>query len=300
MRRTTFLVAVIAIAAITSGAAYWHHRQQASGDVIAVSTQAENAASRALAKVKAEVSAPAKLLRATHKHAERPELVFETPQDFRIEANWFKALSPNADGRFPTSSTPVKFDASCTGLREATHTTLESAILKEAQFDPAQATPADALVQEIAQFWKLADNYYKLAGRWERDQPATYRVHLFSAKNADFSEPLRVMPLPEGLGAQVDLMTLGEALDREVTRAVGAGGERGARLTQVFYPSPTGNETYEVKLHNGQPVSWSFGNGRCQRKSDGEAYCRCVSSSSREAQIAGHTDNTKEEHRAKD
>lgn len=299
MRRTQFLVAVIVIAAITSGAAYWHHRQQADG-AIAVSPQAENAASRALAKVKAEASAPPKLVRAAHTHTSKPELQFESPQDFRMEANWFKALSPNADGRFPTSNTPVKFDASCAGLRETSHTTLESAILKEAQFDPAQATPADALVQEIAQFWKLGDNYYKLAGRWERDQPATYRVHLFSAKNPDFSEPLRVMPLPEGLGAQVDLMTLGEALDREVTRAVGAGGERGARLTQVFYPSPSGNETYEVKLHNGQPVSWSFGHGRCQRKSDGDAYCRCVSSSAREAEIAGHTHNSKEEHRAKD
>jgi hypothetical protein len=307
-------IAVAAGAAAAIGAATWFGfsawQSRADTATEKISTNEDNAAARALAKVSAQVrerdgastrtnpSAAPRMIHASHSLP--AALQFESPQDFRLESHWFDPLPPNADGRFPTSSTPLKFDASCASVKETAHTTLEAAVLREAGFDPAQAAPMDVLVQDIAQFWKLGDTYYKLAGRWERDQPPTYRVHLFSAKNAAFAEPLRVMPLPEGLAPQTDLPTLSAALDREVTRAVEAGGARGARLTQVFYPNAKGNETHEVQLHNGRPVSWAFGHGRCLRRQQGDAYCRCIANPSREGDHAGHNHNTKEEHRVKD
>jgi hypothetical protein len=301
----TLGLAVAVIGAATwFGASAWHAKP--SPDTRASSE--DTAAARALAKVSAQVRAQegerANALAAPRmihaSHTLPPELQFQSPQDFQLESHWFDALPPNADGRFPTSSTPLKFDASCANTKEVAHATLEAAVLREASFDPAQSAPMDVLVQDIAQFWKLGDTYYKLAGRWERDQPPTYRVHLFSAKNAAFAEPLRVMPLPEGVSSQTDLSTLSAALDREVTRAVEAGGARGARLTQVFYPNAKGNETHEVQLHNGRPVSWAFGHGRCLRRQQGDAYCRCIANPSREGDHAGHNHNTKEEHRVKD
>jgi hypothetical protein len=300
MRRIKFLAAVLAIAAITAGAAYWHHRQQGGAATVASGTN--NAAARALAKVRANANAPARARTIAHApHALPAALQFQSPRDFRLDAHWFDALPPNADGKFPTSNTPLQFDASCAGAPEARYATFESAIAREIGFDPTQTAPADVLVQDIAQFWQLGGNFYKMSGRWERDQPATYRVNLFSSTNANFAEPLRVLPLPEGVAPQIDIVTLDAALNREVSRAIEAGGTRGARLVQVFYPSADNHETLEVKLHNGRPVSWAFGHGRCQRRSDGDAYCRCIPASSRELQVAGHNHNNQEEqHRVRD
>jgi hypothetical protein len=71
------------------------------------------------------------------------------------------------------------------------------------------------------------------------------------------------------------VLTLGEIMDRESDRAVAQGGTRGARFVQVFYPNASGQAS-EVKLHNGRPVSWVFGHGRCQLREQGDAYCRCI------------------------
>jgi hypothetical protein len=235
-------------------------------------------ANMAMAKVKKSINNSQKTAVAQHTlgdHALPSALNFSSPEDFRPNAHWFDAAERSADGKFASNHTPLRFDASCASYPQAKHATFEAAIAREVEFDPAQATPADVQVQELAQFWRIGDNFYKLAGTWERDQPATFRTQLFAATSADFEQGLRVMPLPEGLPAQTDVLTLGETMDREIERATAIGGTRGARLVQVFYPNSDGKAS-EVKLHNGRPMSWVFGHGRCQLREQGNAYCRCI------------------------
>jgi hypothetical protein len=260
-RRTRAGVAITLIAAISGIAAiagflWLSHANAGNRTEDALSTsKANTSALRAMAKVKQSIESNnqlAKSLKDNGDHELPSSLNFSSAEDYRQSAHWFD------------------------------HANFETAIAREVEFDPTQATPADVQLQELAQFWRLGDTFYKLAGTWERDQPATYRVKLFAASSADFENNLRVMPLPEELPAQTDAITLGEAIDREVERAVAAGGTRGARLAQVFYPSASGAQTLEVRLHNGRPVSWMFGHGRCQLREAGDAYCRCIAPDSNE------------------
>lgn len=243
-------------------------------------TQNESSAAKlALSKVKAFIDNPKNLGAATKHagdHEPHPALNFSSADDFRWSARWFDGAERSADGKFTANYTPLKFESACKSYSESSYTNLESAVARDAQFDPTQATPLDVQVQELSQFWRIGNTYFKLTGRWERDQPATFRVNLFSAASADFENNLRVMPLPEGLAVQTDVLSLSDSMERELERAIAIGGVRGARLTQVFYPSASGEETHEVKLHNGRPVSWSFGHGRCQLREQGDAYCRCL------------------------
>jgi hypothetical protein len=243
-------------------------------------TQNESSAAKlALAKVKASVDNPRNRgtqTKHTGDHESHPALNFSSTDDFRWNARWFDGGERSTDGKFTANHTPLKFESTCKPYSESSYTNLESAVARDAQFDPTQVTPLDIQVQELSQFWRIGNTYFKLTGRWERDQPATFRANLFSAASADFENNLRVMPLPEGLAVQTDVLSLSESMEREVERSIAIGGIRGARLTQVFYPGASGQETHEVKLHNGRPVSWSFGHGRCQLREQGDAYCRCV------------------------
>jgi hypothetical protein len=290
-RRTRAGVAITLIAAISGIAAiagflWLSHANAGNRTEDALSTsKANTSALRAMAKVKQSIESNnqlAKSLKDNGDHELPSSLNFSSAEDYRQSAHWFDHAERSRDDKFVARSTPLIFDASCKTYKESRHANFETAIAREVEFDPTQATPADVQLQELAQFWRLGDTFYKLAGTWERDQPATYRVKLFAASSADFENNLRVMPLPEELPAQTDAITLGEAIDREVERAVAAGGTRGARLAQVFYPSASGAQTLEVRLHNGRPVSWMFGHGRCQLREAGDAYCRCIAPDSNE------------------
>lgn len=260
------------------------------------SAPTQSAAAKALAQAHALAARPANSSGGKHQHTIPAALNFESAEDFRQQDHWFEAgaRTPANAGKFLPSNTPLVIEASCQGRKELQYRNLEDALAEEAEFDIKQATPSDALVTGLTQFWRIGATYYQMNGRWDRDQPPTYRVTQFSASSADFSQDLRVLPLPDGVAAQVDVLTLGTALDREAGRAVAADGEsaRGARLVQVFYPSSINGETLDLRINNGRPVSWMFGNGRCQRRNNGDAYCRCLAP---EAQDGHVVENKKEE-----
>jgi hypothetical protein len=282
-RRVCIAISFVAAAALLGG--FVAHQFLALKDQVASSKNntsalsAQSPANLALNKVKNFIDnsnkSTGKLI-SLGDHEVPSALNFSSADDYRQSAHWFDNAERSSDGKFVATHTPLVFDASCKTYKESKHTSFEAAIVREVEFDPTQSTPIDMQVQELAQFWRIGETFYKLTGRWERDQPATYRVNLFSASNANFENDLRVLPLPEGLVVQTDVITLSDAMDREVDRAIAINGARGARLTQVFYPSASGTQALEVSLHNGRPVSWMFGHGRCQLREAGDAYCRCI------------------------
>jgi hypothetical protein len=256
-----------------------------------------NKASLAMEKARAKAINPSAQVKDEHGHShEVPEgLKFSSPDDYKLASHWFES-SDRTLNRFSISRTKLVVDKSCEGRSEMLHSSFEEALQREASYDVSEVTPSDVVVQDIAQFWKIGPTYYKMSGRWERDQPATYLVNLFSSSSPDFSRDLRVLPLPTGVAHQVDIMTLGDALDKEVIAAVAVGGERGSRLVHAFYPQAKTNETLEVRVNNGRPVSWMFGNGRCQRRITGDAYCKCVSDSDVNHVVANAAESQKEQH----
>ncbi|MBL8516574.1 MAG: hypothetical protein JNM76_06365 [Betaproteobacteria bacterium] len=267
---------------------------------------APNAAAKVLADAKTKAAQPAAATKPAghaHSHDLPPSLATDAPNALKLANHWWTGAKPNADGKFEAKATPLDRAPQCVNHPLLRAATLEDAVKRSAGFDPAQATPVDAQIQDMAQFWRLGNTHYKLTGRWERDQPATFRVTLFSAREPDFTGTLRVLPLPEGLSNPTDAMSLGDAMDREVAKVEAAGGQRGARLVQAFHASADGKTTHEVRTLNGQLVSWTFGDGRCQTLANGVASCRCQSEDDSHPQAAGqsgHQHPHKEEHRVKD
>jgi hypothetical protein len=217
-----------------------------------------------------------------HTHEVPEGLDFQSPDDFRQQAHWFEAPNLGADGLFPVKQTPMQIDASCAGRSELSHVSLEAALQANLGIDPREPTPDNVLVEEIAQFWQLSGQYFQISGRWDRDMPPRYVIHHFSASDPQFSENVKNLPLPsaqEFVAPQggLDLQSLGEYFERTIQDAKSAGASIGSRLVHAM-PSP-GDEAQDLKLNNGRVVSWMFGHGRCQLRTTGDAYCRCVSKS---------------------
>jgi hypothetical protein len=216
-----------------------------------------------------------------HEHThEIPEaLDFSSSTDFRQREHWYEAAELAADGRYLARATPLELDASCVQRKELAHPTLEAAVNAELGITLQDVTPDDVLVEEIAQFWQQEGFYYQLSGRWNKDMPAAYELNHFRSRSADFSADVEHLPLPvDASGASpagsIDVLSLGRYVDSVLALAQSQGASPGARLLHAL-PN-AGDETFDLKLNNGRVVSWMFGSGRCQLRTTGAAYCRCV------------------------
>jgi hypothetical protein len=220
--------------------------------------------------------------RPVHAH-EMPEgLDFDSPNDFRQQAHWFEAPVRDAAGLFTKQNTAMQIDASCAGRAELKHSSLEDAVQASLGVDVREAAPDNILVEEIAQFWQAEGKFFQISGRWDRDMPARYAMHHFSADDAAFSSNVKHLPLPNTpqLAAPttaVDVQTLGEYFDELMLSLQKKGAQIGSRLVHAM--PDAGDEAQDLKLNNGRIVSWMFGHGRCQRRTTGDAYCRCVADS---------------------
>jgi hypothetical protein len=217
-----------------------------------------------------------------HAHAALESLDFSSPDDFRQQAHWFEASNRDANGLFPKQRTPLQVDASCLGRAELNHASLEEAVQASIGVDVREAAPDNILIEEIAQFWKADGKFYQISGRWDRDMPARYAMHHFSAADAAFSVDVKNLPLPDlenesAPNIAVDVQSLAEYVDALMIRVQAQGGVVGSRLVHAM--PDASNETQDLKLNNGRIVSWMFGHGRCQRRTTGDAYCRCVADS---------------------
>ena len=214
-----------------------------------------------------------------HSHEIPEELDFSSDTDFRQREHWYEPASVDAEGNYLERATPMQLDASCANRPELAHATLESAIQAELGLSLKQATPDDVLVEEIAQFWQHDGQYFQISGRWDKDIPASYRVNHFKSRTADFSSDVEHLQLPGDANGFTppdvfDVLTLGRYIDDVLAQAQQRGASPGARLVHLL-PSG-GDETLDLKLNNGRVVSWMFGNGRCQLRTTGDAYCRCA------------------------
>jgi hypothetical protein len=230
----------------------------------------------------AERDVHAQSINVEHSHEAPEGLDFQSPDDFRQQAHWFETPNLGADGLFPIKQTPLQIDESCAGRTELSHASLEAALQANLGVDPREPAPDNILVEEIAQFWQLSGQYFQISGRWDRDMPPRYAIHHFSASDPQFSENVKNLPLPSAQEfvapqSDLDLQSLSEYFGRVITDAQSAGALIGSRLVHAM-PSP-GDEAQDLKLNNGRVVSWMFGHGRCQLRTTGDAYCRCVSKS---------------------
>jgi len=211
---------------------------------------------------------------ATHTHDVPLALRFRSDDDFKQNQHWFEAGQVLANGHFQASLTPLVLDQSCGSEAKLQHASLEAAILQQLGFDVSQATPEDILVEDFAQFWQQDGRFFKLGGRWDSRMPAMYEVNYFSAADAEFALDVQNLPPPMALTGSLDIVSLGEYLDRVLLQAVQAGALRGARLVHAR-PDAQG-PAHDLKLNNGRPISWAFGTGRCQRRNSGSAFCKCA------------------------
>jgi hypothetical protein len=216
-----------------------------------------------------------------HAHEIPAALDFSSSSDFHQREHWYEAAELDANGRYLARATPLELDASCAQRKELAHPTLEAAVNAELGITLQDVTPDDVLVEEIAQFWQQDGFYYQLSGRWDKDMPAAYELNHFRSGSADFSADVEHLPLPaDASGAaptgSIDVLSLGRYIDSVLALAQTQGASPGARLVHAL-PS-AGDETLDLKLNNGRVVSWMFGSGRCQLRTTGAAYCRCVAS----------------------
>ncbi len=214
-----------------------------------------------------------------HSHHAPEALDFHSPEDFRQRDFWFVAPTI-VDGKFPARATPMEIDASCDNRQELNAPSLEQAVQQMLALDVREVTPETILLEEIAQFWQFGNQYFQLSGRWDKEIPARYTLSHFVSDDATFSQNVRQLALPsnESLAAPTpptDVISLGQYIDAVLQDAIAKGAQAGSRLVHAM--PEAGNETHDLKLNNGQIVSWMFGSGRCQRRTSGDAYCRCIS-----------------------
>jgi hypothetical protein len=233
------------------------------------------ASADALAAI-AALRQPPDAARSPHVHSHDMPLAlrFQNDDDFKQNQHWFEAGQVLSSGNFLSSMTPLVLDQSCQSHSALQHASLEAAISDQLGFDVSQATPDDILVEDIAQFWTQNGRFFKLGGRWDRRLPAMYEVNHFSAADAAFSVDVQNLPAPMALTGKLDIVSLGEYVDRVLQAIASSGGVRGARLVHAR-PNADG-PAHDLKLNNGKPISWAFGTGRCQRRNSGSAFCKCA------------------------
>lgn len=214
-----------------------------------------------------------------HTHEVPIALNFSNDTDFRQQQHWYDAAQLDAEGRYLPRATPIQLDQSCAHYKELNHRTLESAIQAELGLTLTVPTPDDVLIEEIAQFWQHDGFYFQISGRWDKDIPASYQANYFRSSSADFRSNVEHLPLPATAtrpapAGALDVIALGKYIDDVLAQAQKLGAKPGARLIHAL-PSG-GDDTQDLKLNNGRVVSWMFGPGRCQLRTTGDAYCRCV------------------------
>ena len=260
-------IALLGLAMISAALVWVLRSTLPSNPIVANTTEALDA----IAQLRVPPRAAAD---AAHTHDVPLALRFRGDDDFKQNQHWFEAGQLQANGRFSASVTPLVLDQSCMSEARLQHASLEAAISQQLGFDVSQATPEDILVEDFAQFWQQDGRFFKLGGRWDRRMPAMYDVNYFSAAEAGFSLDVQNLPPPLALTGSLDIVSLGEYVDRVLLQAEQAGAVRGARLVQAR--PEAGGPAHDLKLNNGRPISWAFGTGRCQRRNSGSAFCKCA------------------------
>jgi hypothetical protein len=264
-----FIACVIAVLAVFALLA---HREQRSA-----AAQAARPAPPALEALQlARAPAAEQGAQRVHTHEFPAALEMPSQEDFQQPAHWMQAHFEHAPGMFAPRATAMQLDSSCAGHALSQFSSVEQALSQLAGFNPAQMTPDDVLIEELVQFWQREARFYVLGGRWDRNVPAQYRITFFSAADAQFSKDVVSLPAPHWPSelTAMDIVSLGEYLDRVLQAEEAIGAKRGARLAHAL-PS-VAQETHDIRLHNGLPVSWAFGDGRCQLRNSGIAHCRCL------------------------
>lgn len=206
-----------------------------------------------------------------HAHADLIVPAELVPQLYAQRAHWYDP-APEA---ISADATPLQWHASCAHSPLSASNTLEALLKQLADWEWRDRTPDDILVEEIVQFWQHDGRYFQLAGRWQRDQPASYELTHFRADNPEMTLGVTQLPLPGDAPSAFDVLALGDYLDQSLRTVERQGAKRGARL---LHAQPAGADgALDLKLSNGQILSFAFGAGQCLRRNAGDAICHCSS-----------------------
>ena len=213
-----------------------------------------------------------------HSHLVSPALQLVGPEYLEMRDRWFEPPTFTNAQHFSPTTTPLVIDASCAHRAEmqrgSLEPTLESSIRRTVGIDTAQLIPLDALVQQVSQFWQHAGWFYQLSVRWEKDIPATYRIEYFRTRQADFQGVVERLSMPDS--DPLDMLSAAAKLDETLTEAESRGAVQGARLVHLLLGGEEGDSMQDLKISNGRPIAWMFGNGHCRARNDGTAFCRCI------------------------
>jgi hypothetical protein len=212
--------------------------------------------------------------RHKHSHAVSKALQLDGPDYLEFARHWYAAPQTDSKGLFAATRTPIVADASCSARNEIKFATLESAIQAGVGVQSTQPLPMDALVQQVTQFWQLNGWYYQLSAAWDKDIPATYRVHYLRSREPAFGGEIERLPLQASDG--IDAPALAQLLDSMPRTAEAQGATRGARIVHLLLAADDGDALQDMKILNGRPTSWMFGYGHCRTRNDGVAFCKCT------------------------
>ena len=265
-----FLWLILLGCVIAAGFHWDNFSKEAKPELVQVNADS----TEALAAVAAVRQPPTASKHAAHTHDVPLALRFQSDDDFKQNQHWFAAGKIQPSGHFQASVTPLVLDQSCAENPNVQHASLEAAIAEQLSFDVTQVVPEDILVEDFAQFWTQNGRYFKLGARWDRRLPALYELNFFSAADAAFELNVQNLPPPLAQTGSLDIVSLGEYVERVLAQSEVAGAVRGARLVHA-QPGSQG-PAHDLKLVNGMPVSWAFGTGRCQLRNSGSAFCKCA------------------------
>ncbi len=209
-----------------------------------------------------------------HSHSVSRALQLEGPEYVDIRRGWFEPPRLESTQRFSPSSTPLSVDPSCTRRNEMQHASLETSIRKTVGVDTAQSIPLDALTQQVSQFWQRDSWFYQFSATWDKDIPATYTLEHYRTKQADFQGEVERLNVVDA--GPMDAISMATRIEDALADAESRGAKRGARLVHLLLGGDEGDALQDLKIANGRPVAWMFGNGHCRLRNDGAAFCRCI------------------------